>query len=83
MGTQGNHQTEASGDLEVGVVEGARGANWARSDPGGRFWCCFRTVLVGAAGPIHPGTDVGLPSFAVLSRGNRTHHVFDKGLAPL
>ena len=65
MGTQENHQTETSGDLEM--VEGIRGANWASLDPGRRSWCCFRSVLVGAA---------------VVSRGNSAHNALDSGLGP-
>ena len=70
MGTQGDHQTEASSDLEVGVMEDARGANWACLDPCRCTWCCFRYVLIGAASPTHPSADVGFASFAVVSRGN-------------
>ena len=58
------------------------GAGWACLDPGRRSWCCFRSVLVGAAGPIHSGADVGLTSFAVVSRGNSAHNALDSGLAP-
>ena len=33
MGTQGNHQSGARSDLEVGVVKGTRGTHWARLEP--------------------------------------------------
>ena len=59
MGTQGNHKRRRVAILNWVSVEGARGANWACLDPSRRSWCCFHSVLVGAAGPIHPGADVG------------------------